>query len=87
MKLTVVTSSENGPLDREALEMADSLVSEMDEINRVDWDDESSDAIKALYDVVESPALLLTREDGSLLELWQGRLPTLSEIKYRSGGV
>ena len=34
-----------------------------------------------VYDVVQYPALLVTRDDGQLLKLWQGeRMPLMDEV-------
>lgn len=38
-----------------------------------------------LYDVVRYPAVLATREDGQLLQLWQGLpLPTMNDLSAYS---
>lgn len=37
-----------------------------------------------LYDVVRFPACLVVTEEGSLVELWQGKMPQPSELIYHT---
>lgn len=40
-------------------------------------------AMAALYDVTKYPAILATKEDGSLLRMWAGPvLPLITEVSY-----
>lgn len=40
-------------------------------------------AMAALYDVTKYPALLATKDDGSLLRMWAGPiLPLINEVAY-----
>lgn len=43
---------------------------------------EGSDIAK-LYDITQSPAVIATADDGSVLQLWQGeQLPLINEVMY-----
>ncbi len=37
-----------------------------------------------LYDVVQFPACLVVTDEGSLVELWQGKMPQPSELIYHT---
>lgn len=40
-------------------------------------------AMATLYDVTKYPAILATKDDGSLLRMWAGSvLPLISEVSY-----
>ncbi len=40
-------------------------------------------ALASLYDVTKYPAILATRQDGSLLRMWAGSvLPLINEVAY-----
>jgi hypothetical protein len=83
MKIRVITSIDMAPLDRDMLELADVLEGEDYEVERFEWEEGDSDQSKALYDIYASPALLLLADNGSLIEAWQGEVPTAAEVKYR----
>lgn len=40
--------------------------------------------VATLYDVVQFPACLVVADDGSLVGIWQGTIPSLSEISYHA---
>lgn len=47
-------------------------------------DDVSRDSISQMevYQIMKTPAVLIAREDGSPVAMWQQTLPTLTEISY-----
>ena len=49
-------------------------------------DDSDSVRLRQLYDVTTRPAALVTLEDGSYVHMWQGRLPSISELHYAVQG-
>jgi hypothetical protein len=49
-------------------------------------DDVSSVNLRQMYDVTTRPAALVTLEDGSYVHMWQGRLPSISELNYAVQG-
>ncbi len=36
----------------------------------------------SLYDVVDFPAVLITKDDGGLIQRWQAQLPSAAEISH-----
>ncbi len=49
-------------------------------------DEAESVNLRLTYDVTTRPAVLVTLEDGSYVQMWQGRLPTISELNYAVQG-
>ena len=40
-----------------------------------------------LYDILDHPAILVTRDDGSVMQLWQGKqLPLMAEVAAYTAG-
>lgn len=51
----------------------------------VDADSPRGIGIATSYDILARPAVLLTRLDGQLVQMWTERLPSASEIAYHAG--
>lgn len=49
-------------------------------------DESESVRIRQMYDVTTRPAALVTLEDGSYVQMWQGRLPSVAELNYTVQG-
>lgn len=50
-------------------------------IKQVDMDTRDGSATAVLYDVVDPPAILATKDDGTVLQIWQGEmLPLMDEV-------
>lgn len=51
-------------------------------IERVELDSREGAALVQLYGVTDYPAVLVTRADGQLVEMWQGmQLPAVQEVQ------
>ena len=37
-----------------------------------------------IYNIVDYPAIAIVREDGQLVALWQGALPTIDEVIHKN---
>ena len=48
----------------------------------VDVDSPTGVAQSELYELTQRPAVLITEDDGRLIQAWQGVLPTADEIGY-----
>jgi len=82
MKLIVITNGE-GPETREALEIADKIVSEGYEVQKIDWESDEATSLAKLHDIYSTPAFLVTGDDGRQIEMWQGsQMPLVSNIAY-----
>lgn len=53
-----------------------------DYVSEHDSDSRDSIATLQIYQVFNTPAVLVCREDGSPVAIWQHTLPTLSDISY-----
>lgn len=54
-----------------------------DKLQVLDVDSREGSATASLYDVMQYPALLALRDDGSILKSWEGEtLPMMNEIAY-----
>lgn len=85
MKLTLLYKL-NTPADRDIEYFKRKLEEIRVPLNLVDADSHEGAALTELYDAVDRPALILTDMDGRLHQIWQGQLPSISEIQgaYRS---
>ena len=85
MKLTLLYKL-NTPADRDIEYFKRKLDEIRIPLNLVDGDSQEGAAMTELYDAVDRPALILTGMDGRLQQIWQGELPSVSEIQgaYRS---
>ena len=52
-------------------------------ITEVDADSPDGSQLSQLYTIYDYPALLITRDDGQLVQLYQQKWPLLSEIRYQ----
>ena len=57
------------------------------EILKYDKDTVDGAAIAALYDILRFPSLFITRDDGTLIQLWNTDLPQLSEVLYMERSI
>ena len=47
----------------------------------IDLNTRDGASLATLYDIIQYPAILITRDDGQLLKHWQGeQLPAMSEV-------
>lgn len=82
MKLIVITNEE-GPETRAALELADNVSSEGYEVERIEWESDDAASLARLHDIYSTPAFVVTRDDGSQVDMWQGaNIPIASDIKH-----
>jgi hypothetical protein len=52
-------------------------------IEQLDVDSRDGVAMASLYDIMQYPAILALRDDGSVLKSWEGgMLPVMNEIAY-----
>lgn len=45
-------------------------------------DSKEGQRVAQLYSVVQYPACVVTQLDGTLVQIWQGRMPTKAELSY-----
>lgn len=79
MKLRVYTNSDSS-IEREALELSNRVENAGFEVERFDLNDDESRLSAEIYDLYTSPCLVVTQDDGKLIEVWQGNVPTESEL-------
>ncbi len=71
-----------GPNEREALRFVQDLDRLRVEAEIVEADSREGIAMRELYDVMATPAVVVAKDDGALVEMWQGSWPQLSEVSY-----
>lgn len=50
-------------------------------IDMVDYDSRDGNAMASLYDIMQHPAILVLKDDGSVQKLWEGpELPLIDEV-------
>lgn len=57
-------------------------------VETMDVDQREGIATASLYDIVRYPSILALRDDGSVMEAWQGmdEMPRLDDISYYASG-
>lgn len=82
MKLLVITNGD-GPETRAAWELADNIVADGYDVEKIDWESDEAASLARLHDVYSIPAYIIVRDDGAQVEMWQGtQEPIASEIKH-----
>ncbi len=80
MKLVMLGKASTYVESREYDNLMARLQREVEDISHLSDRSRDGIALMALYDIVQTPAILVTRNDGTLVGLWQHRRPTLDEI-------
>lgn len=82
MKLIVIKNGE-GPEMRDAQAIADDFSNDGKDVEIIEWESDEATSLARLYDIYSTPAFIVTGDDGSQIEQWQGsQLPLVSEIKH-----
>ena len=76
----------NTPDERMVTDLADRLKEAQVDVELLDADSPAGIQFAESHDVLGRPALALVREDGSPVQIWQGRedLPAVSEVSYQA---
>lgn len=74
--------TKDSPTERPAAVFAQELADLRIETELVDADSREGQQLAELYDVLSRPAVLLTRDDGQLVESWQNGLPLADEVSH-----
>lgn len=45
-------------------------------------DSQEGQHVVQLYGVMEYPACVVTQDDGTMVQFWQGRMPTKAELSF-----
>ncbi len=51
-------------------------------VRREAADSRAGQGLMEAYDVVQTPAVLVTRDDGTAMAIWQRSLPTFADVSY-----
>jgi hypothetical protein len=84
MKLLVIyrPNSEHGRLTEEFIERFKSHGSSSEHVEAVNIDSREGSALATLYDIMQYPAILVLRNDGSPQKVWVGdNLPQIDEVQ------
>ena len=84
MKISIFINGDGFEM-REALALAKQLTEANYEVETYDWDASETESLAKIYDIYSTPSVLITTDTGGFVELWQGEVPTVSEVKYRMG--
>jgi menaquinone-dependent protoporphyrinogen IX oxidase len=79
MKLIIYTK-DNGPESRSAIELGTRVADEGYTVDFVDLEEETRQDVE-VYDIYVTPAVAIAKDDGGLVEIWRGEVPTESEVK------
>jgi len=86
MKIDIFTK-DDGPESREALAVGTLLAEEGSEVANLEWDSEEAKTLAQLYDIYSVPAVLVTSDSGLFIELWQGEVPSVSDVRYKANNA
>lgn len=76
-----IFTKEDGPESRNAKELGEKLQGEGYRVEFLDADNEESVQLVELYDLYSFPTFLVTKEDGTQIEIWRGQVPLESDVK------
>jgi hypothetical protein len=79
MKLRLLYTK-NTPADRDIAYLQRRLAARQIKAELLDADSRAGIALAELYDVTARPAVLVTDDEGRLMQKWQATLPTAEEI-------
>lgn len=85
MKVLIFTNGE-GPEMRDAKDLGAKLEEERIELEYLDTEDPDGVIKAQLYDIYSTPSFLVTRDDGSLVSMWRGTIPPVSDIEHDARG-
>lgn len=71
--------------EREVIEMGKKLEEDKYCVEYYDLDDADTNQLCEIYDIYSSPAIVITQEDGRIVEKWQTQMPRVGEIKNLMG--
>ncbi len=83
MKIEIFVS-DDGPESRQVEEIGSRISETGTLVNVRQWEDDEVVSLAALYDIQRTPALLITKDDGTYIELWQGEVPSAQEVLHRT---
>jgi len=86
MKITILTKDDDSQ-SRETLDLGKQLSFEGYMVLELDLESEDGQSLAGLYDIYNSPAVLVTTDSGGYIELWQGQVPSLGDVRYRVQNV
>lgn len=79
MKLIIITKG-NGPEMREALSLGERVETDGYSVEYHDYEDYESENLIRLYDIYNPPAEIIVEDDGRMVEMWHGFVPTENEV-------
>jgi hypothetical protein len=82
--IAYVIYNKNTPAQRLATDLAERLEADEVEAELLDADSPRGISLVEHYDIMDRPAVALVREDGTLMQIWQGEdgMPSSSDIAY-----
>ncbi|PIZ00568.1 hypothetical protein COY62_01875 [bacterium (Candidatus Howlettbacteria) CG_4_10_14_0_8_um_filter_40_9] len=85
MKVLVFTKGD-GPEMRDALDLGKELEDEKVEVEYLDTEEPEGVSSVELYDIYSTPSFVITRDDGSIVNVWRGTIPPRSDIFHDAMG-
>jgi len=83
MRVLVFTKEEQSYFEEKALdEFESNIVSSNTEIKRIDIYDVEGCMQAKVYDVLCTPSVILTTDDGTYIYGWPGTIPSSIEVKH-----
>lgn len=82
---TILITKEDDSSCRDMRVLADELRELGSDVFEYNWDDIEAQPLIALYDIYNTPCVLITTDEGTYINMWQGEMPSFSEVRYRGG--
>lgn len=79
MKVTILVTP-NTPADRDIEYLQRRLQESLMSVEIMDADSRTGIALCQLYDLMDRPAVVVTDDDGTFIQSWQGQLPSAEEV-------
>lgn len=74
--------TKDSPNERQADDLAKELERLRVDVRLVEADSVEGGSQAQLYDITSRPAVVLVRDDGTMVERWQNQWPLASDISY-----
>jgi hypothetical protein len=82
LMIAKILYTKDAPHEREVDHFIGELAQLRVPTEKVEADSREGIAMTENYDLMQRPALALLRDDGSVVQQWQGELPTTADVSY-----
>lgn len=83
MKVLIFTKGDD-PEMRNAQDLGKEIEDQRIEVEYLDTEDPDGSIKAELYDIYSTPSFVVTRDDGSIAQMWRGTIPPRSDLEHEA---